>query len=407
MQQAAVDPSSTRSERPWIFGLLIAPIAVLSNGVISGVLSYLLRQQGVGSARGAAIISLLNLPQVIYFLWSPITDFWILRRNWLNLGSIVSAALLVVAFHQPTLATSAAVTLLFISACCCQLVVASCGGMMGTLHAEATRRRASSFYQAGSLSFGALGIFVLASLAGKFRLGTLGWITAALVVLPALIAFAAPRQDFIQTRGFSEALARVWAEFKTTFGRWQAIPYTLVMTFPIASGAAIGLLPGLAIDYGITGQQIAWMNGLGGAALTATGAIAATLVPTRVSAPVAYLSASMVNAATLAVLALGPLQPATYFIGVTLYLFTIGACYALFTAVVLEFLGASGKSGSGRYSIINGLGNIPVAYMIFLDGKGYAHWGTRGLPATEAVLGILGAAILLSYFLTRKKQPAV
>lgn len=405
MHEAAAEPS-TYSERPWIFGLLIAPIAVLSNGVISGVLSYLLRQQGVGSARGAAIISLLNLPQVIYFLWSPITDFWILRRNWLILGSFASAILLVVAFHQPNFATHTAVTLLFISACLCQLVVASCGGMMGALHAETTRRRAGSFYQAGSLAFGALGIFVLASLAGKFQLGTLGWITAALVALPSLIAFAAPRQDFIQTSGLSDAVSRVWSEFKTTFIRWQAIPYTLLMTFPITSGAAIGLLPGLAVDYGVGGQQIAWMNGLGGAVLTAAGAVAASLVPTRVSAPVAYLTAGIINAATLAVLALGPLHPSTYFIGVTLYLFTAGAGYALFTAVLLEFLGASGKSGSGRYSIINGLGNIPVAYMIFFDGKGYARWGTRGLPATEAVLGTLGAAILLSYFLTRKKQPA-
>ena len=61
-------PSPQTTERPWTFAFLVAPMAVLSNGVISGVLSYLLRQQGVGSARSASIISLLKLPQVIYFL---------------------------------------------------------------------------------------------------------------------------------------------------------------------------------------------------------------------------------------------------------------------------------------------------------------------------------------------------
>jgi PAT family beta-lactamase induction signal transducer AmpG len=402
-------PSPQTTERPWTFAFLVAPMAVLSNGVISGVLSYLLRQQGVGSARSASIISLLNLPQVIYFLWSPITDFWILRRTWLVLGAVASAALLVVAFHQPNLASPTAVTLIFLSACLCQLVVASCGGMLGTLHAEATRRRASSFYQSGSLAFGAVAIFVLASLAGKLSLGSLGWITAALVVLPSLMVFAAPRQDFIQTSGLSQTLTRVWTEFKATFFHWRAIPYTLLMTFPMASGAAIGLLPGLAVDYGVSGHQVAWMNGLAGALLTAAGAMAATLVPARVRASVAYLSAGLVNAATLAVLWLGPLRPSTYFVGATLYLFTIGACYALFTAVVLEFLGVSGKTGSSRYSIINSLGNVPVAYMILIDGKGYARWGARGLPATEAVLGAIGATVLLVYFLTRKHptvQPA-
>jgi len=276
--------------------------------------------------------------------------------------------------------------------------------MLGALHSEETRRRASSFYQSGSLAFGALAIFVLASLADRYNLGTLGWISAALIAIPTLFAFAAPRQEFIQTHGFEEALTRIGAEFKSTFLNWRAIPYTLLMTFPMASGAAIGLLPGLATDYGVSDQQVAWMNGIGGALLTAAGAMAASLVPTRVRASVAYLTSGLINTLPLAFLALGPLRPSTYFIGATLYLFTIGACYALFTAVVLEFLGNSGKSGSGRYSIINSLGNIPVAYMALVDGKGAAHFGPRGLPGAEAAVGAIGATILLIFFLTHQKN---
>ena len=133
------------------------------------------------------------------------------------------------------------------------------------------------------------------------------------------------------------------------------------MIFPMCSGAAIGLLPGIAQDYHVTGQQMAWINGIGGALLTAAGALSATLIPARIRASVAYLSVGLINEATIAILWLAPLSPFTYYVGATLYLFTIGACYALFTAVVLEFLGPSGKSGSGRYSVINGLGNVPVA----------------------------------------------
>ena len=71
-------------ERPWVFGLLVAPIAVLVNGIIAGCLSLLLRQRGISSARQGEIISLLTIPTFIYFLWSPITDFWIRRRSpWL------------------------------------------------------------------------------------------------------------------------------------------------------------------------------------------------------------------------------------------------------------------------------------------------------------------------------------
>ncbi len=274
---------------------------------------------------------------------------------------------------------------------------------MGALHSEATRRRASSFYQAGSLAFGALAIFVLASLSDRYSLPTLGWIAAALIAIPALFALAAPKQPFVETHGLDETLSRIWSEFKTTFITWRALPYTLLMIFPLGSGAAIGLLPGLATDYGISTQQVAWMNGIGGAFLTAAGAMSVALIPARVRASVAYLTTCLINTLPLAILWLGPLRPSTYFIGATLYLFSIGACYALFTAVVLEFLGVSGKTGSGRYSIINSLGNVPVAYMTYLDGQGAGRFGPRGLPATEAVLGALAATILLTYFLTRKQ----
>jgi PAT family beta-lactamase induction signal transducer AmpG len=404
-QVAGLNPPTTK-ERPWLFGLLIAPNAVLAYGIIAGALSYLLRRQGVGIGRSSQIIALLILPQSIYFLWSPITDFWIRRRTWLMVGAIGSAFCLAAAFHRSRLDTPAAIALMFLSACFGQLIVSSCGGMMGTFRSEATRRKASSVYQAGALSFGALGVFAIARLADRMGMGPLGWVAAALIALPSLAAFAAPEQPREQKQRIGETFTCIWYEFKATFLRWRAVPYTLMMLFPMASGALIGLLPGIAQDYHVSGQQMAWMNGIAGALLTASGSLAATLIPARVRASVGYLSVCLLNEMLLLILWLGPLSPSTYFIGATLYLFTIGACYALFTAVVLEFLGQSGRTGCGRYSIINSLGNVPVVYMTALDGRGGKLWGARGLAATDAVLGAIGAAILLTYFLTRKPAEA-
>jgi PAT family beta-lactamase induction signal transducer AmpG len=394
------------SERPWIFGLMIAPSAVLANGVIQGALSFLMRRQGVSVMRIGQIVTLLILPQTIYFLWSPITDFLMRRRNWLILGAAGAGLLMALAFHEKSLASPAAVAIMFLSACCGQLVVSSCGGMMGALRSERSKRVASGFYQGGSLGFGAVAIFVLAILAEKMGQGWLGWVAAVLIALPSLMALAAPQQDVIVEADVQKTARRIWDEFRTTFLCWRAVPYTLMMVFPIASGSAIGLLPGVAQDYGVNGQHMAWMNGVAGALLTAAGSLAATLIPARIRASVAYLTVAMINAGTLGVLWLGPQRPSTYYIGVTLYLFSVGAAYAMFTAVVLEFLGHSGKSGSGRYSIINSLGNVPVAYMTVMDGWGDKMWGARGLAGTEAVMGLVGAGVLLAYFLSRRQAMA-
>ena len=394
-------------DRPWLFAFLITPEAVIALGLVSGALTYLLRDQGVNPARAASIASLLSLPHAIYFLWGPLTDFWMRRRTWLLLAAAASAIALVAAFHQPTLATPWAVGLLFLSACFGVFVAAACGGIMGTLKSELSRRRAGSFYQTGSLAFGAIAVFVLVTYAGRFSLGTLGWIVAAMIVLPALAAFAAPAQSMITEHSAGQTAVRIWHEFKSTFLRWEAIPYTILVGCPCCSGAMIGQLPQLARDYHVTGHQVAWINGLAGALLTSAGALAASLIPVRVRASVAFLLAGLVNAATLAIFAIGPLRPAVYFTGTVLFLFTIGAGYALFTGVALEFLGGSGKSGSSRYAIINSIGNVPVAYMTYLDGRGYAHWGPRAMPAVDAILTAAVCSILLAHFAVSRRRKLI
>jgi PAT family beta-lactamase induction signal transducer AmpG len=105
----------------------------------------------------------------------------------------------------------------------------------------------------------------------------------------------------------------------------------------------------------------------------------------------------LVNAVTLAILWLGHLDPRTYFIGVTFYLFTVGIGVAAFTAVILEFMGDAGKSGSTRYSLINSLGNVPVQYMILADGWGGDRFGARGVAGTECVIGAAGCLAFLAW----------
>jgi MFS transporter, PAT family, beta-lactamase induction signal transducer AmpG len=398
---------ATGHDRPWLYAFLIAPSAVLMNGVIQGgVVAYLLSVQGIGSGRQSRLIFLLSLPSWLYFLWSPVTDFFLRRRTWALLGSALAAAVTVLAFHAGNLASTLPLTLMLLGACCSQLVVSSCGGMMGAMHVERNRRVAGSFYQAGSMGFGALAAWVLIWLSSRTGRDGLGLTAGLLIAFPALFAIAAPRHE-ISVGTFGATMRRVWGECKSTFLRWEALPYTACMVFPMASGAAVSLLPGVARQFGVNGDNVAWMNGLAGGLLVAAGSATAALLPTRMRAGTIYMLVALVNCATLCILWLGPLRPSTYYVGVTLYLFTTGTCYAMFTAVVLEFLGHSGKSGSGRYSIINSLGNVPVQYMLLLDGWGGDKWGGRGLAGVEAVVGAVGAVILLAYFLTHRRVDPV
>src|SRR5450631_3502929 len=332
--------STVGKDRPWLYSLLIAPSAVVANGVIQGgVLAYLLSVQGIGSGRQSRMMFLLGLPTWLYFMWSPITDFFVRRRTWVLVGGLLAAAAMMASFHRPNLSSGTALALMLLSACCSQLVVSSCGGMLGAMRLERSRRLGSSFYQAGSMGFGALAAWALVKLsysgAGRDKLGL---VAAAMIGIPTLFALVAPTQEVISEGTFAGTMDRVWMECKATFWRWEALPYIGCMVFPMASGAAVGLLPGVAKQYGVNGGSVAWMNGLLGGLLMAAGSAAAVILPTRVRASVMYMVVSLVNCAALGVLWLGPLRPSTYFVGAILYLFTIGTCYAMFTAVLLEFL---------------------------------------------------------------------
>ena len=407
MNQNELAPAApAANDRPWIYGLLIAPSAVVANGVVQGgVLAYLLQKQGVDVDVQSNLIVLLALPTSLYFLWSPITDFFVRRRTWLLIGGLLAAVLMAWAFHQQQLASRWTFALMLISACFVQLVVASCGGMMGAMRSEESRRTAGSFYQAGSMGFGALSAWVLVLMSSRYSHDALGLAAAAMIGVPTLFALAAPKQPEIETGEFRATMHRVWLECKATFFRREALPYVACMTFPMATGSAVGLLSGLvAKQYGIDGDHVAWVNGLLGGLLMAAGSGVMAFVKIRARAAVLYMIVALINCAAMAILWLGPATPATYYVGVLSYLFTVGACYAVFTAVVLEFLGDSGKSGSGRYSIINSLGNVPVIYMAKVDGWGGHHWGGRGLAATEAIVGAVGATVLLFWLLTWGRQ---
>lgn len=378
---------------------------MLANGVVQGgVLAFLMSQQNIPASRAAAVVSFLSLPTMLYCLWSPLTDFLVRRRTWLLWGALLGGLLMALGMAQGDLTSRKSVWLMFAGACLGQLVVSACGGMMGALKTERDKRISGSFYQGGSLAFGALSVFVLISVSEGRHAVWIAPLAGLLIAVPALSALAAPAQDLVATGSFGNTMAHVWAEFKATFLNRRAIPYLLTLGLPLASGSAMSLLPGVARAYGVPGTQVAWMNGLGGALLTALGSLSATVVPARIRASVAYCLIAITNAIVTAILAVGPLRPGTYFLGVTLYLFTVGMAYALFTAVLLEFMGDSGKSGSARYSLINSLGNIPVIYMIALDGWGSGRWGTRGLAGTEAVVGGGAALCMLLFFLVYKPK---
>jgi len=399
-QQRAVPPPPM-----WIFALLVLPNAIFSNGFVGTVMSSLLRRENMSLGDIANVPALISLPPTLYFLWSPLVDFFVRRRTWIAVAGTVTGALLCVALESPMLGAPGPKILLLLAMCVSLLMSAAVGGLMAALVPPDQKARAGGFYQVGNVGLAALAGGGMLYFSDHLTTRLFGIASGLMVAVPSLLALYVAEPEVVGKHDtYGVVLKRIGSEFRQTFFKWKALPVLLIMCAPFGSGAAISLLPGLAPDYGISVDQVAWMNGLGGGLLTALGALLIGFLKMPSDLRPVYAWLGLVNATTLGILLLGHPRPVTYFAGVTLYLISVGACYALFTALVLQLLGVSGKSGGARYSIALSLGNLPIFYMTVVDGMGARWFGTKGEPAIDLVVSGGTAVLALGWFARERRR---
>ncbi len=389
----------------WIFGLLIVPYALVSTAFVNTVLPSLLHAERVPLSGIANVNALLVFPSAMFFLWSPLVDFWLRRRTWVALASVLAGLLLGMALQFKTIAEAAPRTLILMAMCVVMLIACGTGGLMASVLPAGQKRRGSAFYQAGSMGLGSLGGGGLLYLSQHIARRPFGLVCGLAVALPGLLSLTIAEPPVVgREERLRDVLGRVGREFKHTFLKRGAVPVLLMACAPMASGAALGLLPGLAPEYGVSINSVAWINGAFGGSLLALGALLSGFLKLPEDTRSTYCLAGLVNAVTLGILLLGHPRPATYLWATALYLLSLGACYAIWVALSFKLLGVSGKSAGSRYAIAQSLGNIPTFYMALVDGLGARWFGVKGLPAIDMIVsGLWAIAFLLWFWWERRK----
>ncbi len=281
---------------PWLFSLLILPLGIVVVGFNFTALPLLLAQAGVSVDRIASISSIINLPGVLGFLVAPVVDIKFRRRTWLAMATFATALSVCLYFpligaSHPTLMT----VLILVGGFVTFLVSAACGGLIVKALPMLAQSKAADWIMAGQLGGGAVGAAVILWLAARMPIATVGLCMAALIALPGLLSFTIPEPLPEPSPWFQRRRAligrEIWAVARSPQRRWG----TLLLLAPGGTGAAQSLLPAIASHYGVGAAGVMWMNGVGGGAILAVGALCGALIPGDWDRRMTYAGAGLTN----------------------------------------------------------------------------------------------------------------
>lgn len=364
------------------------------NGVVAVALPYLLRKSGVSVDRIASIAALVQLPAIWYFLWAPAVDLKFRRRTWIMGLGIASGALTMVALSRDMSAFLRTITgLLIVASALNQPVSSAVGGLVAAVMPDNLRGRTGGWSQAGMLGGGIVAGGSAVWLADHAPASVLAVTVGLLIAAPAATALGIdePPGD---RRTLREDPTRMFRELWAVLRRRRVWIGFLFFLTPIGSGALMNLFSAVATDFGASPSMVVWVVAIAGV-LTPAGALIGGFICDRVNRWLVYpIGGILAASAALLMLSL-PLAPSTYVVGAAVYALATGFCYAAFMALAFELLGPGAATSGTQFTLFMAATNVPVAYMIRLDGLGHRWWGVRGMIGVDAVAnGVFGVALL-------------
>ena len=100
---------------------------------------------------------------------------------------------------------------------------------------------------------------------------------------------------------------------------------------------------------------------------------------------------------------LAPHTPIPFALAALAYNFLQGINYTAYSALCFQLVGSSNPLASTQFTVLFCAINLPISYMTWVDGRGYALFGLRGLFATDALFSIV-AGVALLFLLSRSRR---
>jgi PAT family beta-lactamase induction signal transducer AmpG len=370
-----------------------------SNGIVFFALPQLLAAEQVPESQIAAITAVAVSPSFWSVFFAPILDVRFSRRWYATVlaaaCALCTAATILLLHHLVLLEIAA-----LLAIATANLSSSAMCGWFSNITAHKDKNILSKWINISLIC----GIGVT-SMAGGQLVRHLPLVLAAatvgaIVFLPATI-FAIVPAPGPDRRLAGESFAQFNREIFSLLRRREVLIVLFLFLSPCSSFALTNLLGGLGADFHASAGAISLAGGLGTFIPGIVGCALFPIFARRLPLRFFYLLNGIIGSLfTLSLLAL-PHATGTFVLAIFGEFLFQAVSFSVQIGIVFEAIGPDNPLAATTFSFLTAATNIPVAYMLVLDGRAYAAHGIAGSFGLDAALCVgacLLAGILLSKF---------
>lgn len=381
----------------WAMGLGNATMG-FSTGFVYFVLPQLLAADHVPEGRIATMTAIAFSTNFWCVLIAPMLDVRFSRRWYATVlaafaGLSITMAVLTL-HHHLVLVIAMVVNTLAVT-----LSSSALGGWLAGVVAQEDKNILSKWMNIALVSGTGIASVIGGELVRHLPVSVAAIMLGVLVFLPASIflLIPAPGPD---RRLAAESFAQFNREVLLLFRRREVVVVLLLFLVPCSTFALPNLLGGLGADFHASERLISLSGGIGAFFPGILGCAIFPFIAKRVPLRLLYLANGILG--SIFTLSLIILPHVTLTFGFALFgefLFQAVA-FSIQIGIVFEAIGPDNPLAATTFSFLTAATNVPVTYVMLIDGHAYTSGGIRGIFAVDAAIGI-GTCIIAGLLLAK------
>ncbi len=394
--------SNRRVPPIWLMGISNASFG-LYGGIAFFAMPQVLATHHVSEARIAAITAMALSPNFWAVIFGPMLDVRFSRRWYATffaglagvLAFIAAINLRHLAVLEVALVTGSAAAILSTTAL---------GGWLSSVCRKEDENKLSAWFNFAYIGSSGFTMMIGGELIRHLPLWLAAALLGAIVFLPAslFLFIPAPGPD---RRLAGESFTQFSREIFALLRRKEILVTLLLFITPCGSFALTNLLGGVGNDFSASPRIVSLAGGAGAILPGILGCLLFPLLSKRIPLRLLYLANGTLGGLFTLSLIVLPHAPWTFALALLGEFLFQTISYTGTVALTFEAIGKNNPLAATTFTFLIAATNVPVAYMLYVDGKAYSFGGVRGSFAADAAISIF-VCVLLGWLLSRRQGEA-